>query len=91
MVNIDELVNTANTVKNEYSDLAWTTTIKAYNGASNINRDEKLASNVRMEEKHEFVKLIGRLSESDAMRVLILKFVEEGRELTKSDLIRNDW
>jgi hypothetical protein len=61
------------------ADLTPTKTLKAKAEAK--MRTKRISSYLSEEEKNNFIKLIGRKSESDGLRKLVLRAIEAGEDI----------
>jgi hypothetical protein len=68
-----------NKVADKKADLTPTKTLKAKAEAK--MRTKRISSYLTAEEKEAFLNLIGRKTESDGLRELILKVIEEGKNI----------
>ena len=68
-----------NKVADTKADLTPTKTLKAKAEAK--MRTKRISSYLTAEEKESFLNLIGRKTESDGLREVILKVIEEGKAI----------
>ena len=80
MARLDKLLEKADKAKSEKTDLSF-----AKNSPSKKpiveKRTARLNSYITDKEKNEFLGLIGRMSESDAVRHLVLEFNKQGKKI----------
>lgn len=74
---LEEILKAAAEEKDNVADLSATVVKQPLE-----KRDTRLTGYVRPSEKEDFLKLIGRTSESDAVRELVIRFIAEGKELS---------
>ena len=76
---LEQMKAKMNKVADKKADLTPTKTLKAKAEAK--MRTKRISSYLSEEEKNDFIKLIGRKSESDGLRKLVLRAIEEGNEI----------
>jgi hypothetical protein len=75
---LEKMMKKVNKVADKKADLTPQDTLKVEAKAK--IRDKRISSYLTDKEKKEFIALIGRKSESDALRDFILNFIKENKK-----------
>ncbi len=77
LAKLNQMKKAAQEAKEETADLTYSPTDKRKTKAVQEKRTDKIGTYLRPSEKEKFLSLIGRKSESDAVRELILTFIKK--------------